>query len=64
MFYQKLAYYNRSYYQSLQYTVKDVYSDETRYEAKTLLNCRHINKASKANLDAYKRIIKWQPFLE
>ena len=22
------------------------------------------NKASKANLDAYKRITKWQPFLE
>ena len=35
-----------------------------RYEPKILLNCRHINEASKANLDAYKRIIKWQPFFE
>ena len=37
---------------------------QPRYDPKILLNCRHINEASKANLDAYKRIIKWQPFFE
>ena len=37
---------------------------QPRYKPKILLNYRHINEASKANLDAYKRIIKWQPFFE
>ena len=34
---------------------------QPRYEPKIILNCRHLNEASKANLDTYKRIIKWQP---
>ena len=37
---------------------------QLRYEANIILNCRHINEASKANLDSYKRTIKWQSFFE
>ena len=37
---------------------------QPRYEPKILFNCRHINEASEANLDVYKRIIIWQPFFE